>query len=189
MPEKKSAKEEFLIDSISSGESSLFCTFNFISSNIDHDTWLLIDEPENSLHPKWQKNYCRNLIDNFKLYEPKIIIATHSPMVVSGASISGDIDSVFSPQTINPQHLSSSEGVESLLMDVFDTITPKNHHLSEQAQILLDNLANKEVSINYVLATIKEWQSKTSEVNQLHFLDDLIELAYNINNKNNYKEI
>lgn len=180
---KKYQNEKFLIDSISSGESSLFSTLSFISSNISRNAWILIDEPENSLHPKWQKEYCTNLLNNFHYYEPRIVIATHSPMIVSGGSIEEIAGKIYSPNIDSAHEISRPEGVESLLMEVFGIITPKNHHLSERAQILLDDLSKDKIKINEVNKTIEEWQAMTSEDNQKVFLNDLKHLAERINQK------
>jgi len=45
---------------------------------------ILIDEPETSLHPKWQKKYVQYLSDVFKGLDIQFIIATHSPYILQG---------------------------------------------------------------------------------------------------------
>lgn len=175
----------FLLDSISSGESSLFCTFSFIYSNINNNTWILIDEPENSLHPKWQREYCDNILNHFHYFGPKITIATHSPMIVSGAT-SADINgSAYLLRNNNIFEKNLSDGIEEILMDAFDTITPKNHYLSEQSQILLDDLYKNKITLNETLMTIEDWQNKSSERNQKEFLLELKKLAIKIKRRTN----
>lgn len=181
---KKNSSKYFTIDSVSSGESSLFSTLQFIQSRIDSFTWILIDEPENSLHPKWQRDYCRNILDMFSLYEPKIIIATHSPMIVSGASEKNksynnyrNADKVYTPNSSNPHYIDDVEGVESLLMEVFDTLTPKNHNLSVKAQHLLEKLAKRNASLNETRLQISEWIEISTDSNQIKFLEELDKLA------------
>lgn len=40
---------------------------------------LILDEPEINLHPEWQLEYARSLVDLQKEFALKIIITTHSP--------------------------------------------------------------------------------------------------------------
>lgn len=75
---------QFNIESLSSGEKQLFLralSLKFINAN---NSIILIDEPEISLHPEWQRKI-------IKVYENigrnnQLIIATHSPHIV------GDIE-------------------------------------------------------------------------------------------------
>lgn len=47
----------------SSGELTLITSFVFIMATVSSGARILIDEPENSLHPKWQIEYIRRLYD------------------------------------------------------------------------------------------------------------------------------
>lgn len=68
----------------SSGEQSVLLSLIGISTYIEDDSLILIDEPEICLHPSWQEKYISLLIDSFS--EKKgchFIIATHSPQIIS----------------------------------------------------------------------------------------------------------
>ena len=72
---------EFDINSLSSGEKQLFLRAMTLKMLDINNSVVLIDEPEISLHPKWQQKIV-------KVYESigennQIIIATHSPHIVS----------------------------------------------------------------------------------------------------------
>jgi ABC-type multidrug transport system ATPase subunit len=57
--------------------------FNLSATVLD-ESLILIDEPENSLHPQWQRDYIslvREVIAHAR--ECHVIIATHSPLLVS----------------------------------------------------------------------------------------------------------
>lgn len=51
--------------------------------NLDN-ALVLIDEPETSLHPKWQKKYVQYLTDVFDGLDIQFVIATHSPYILQG---------------------------------------------------------------------------------------------------------
>jgi len=69
------------INQLSSGEKQLFCQAVYLQKLNLQDSIILIDEPETSLHPTWQRNI-------LKLYQNigknnQIIVATHSPHVIA----------------------------------------------------------------------------------------------------------
>jgi predicted ATP-binding protein involved in virulence len=69
------------INQLSSGEKQLFCQAAYLQKLNLQDSIILIDEPETSLHPTWQRNI-------LKLYQNigknnQIIVATHSPHVIA----------------------------------------------------------------------------------------------------------
>lgn len=75
---------EFPIDSASGGLMALIQTawqiFLFIKAN-GSDTVVLIDEPENHLHPSLQRDFLSNLVRTFD--RTQFVIATHSPFIIS----------------------------------------------------------------------------------------------------------
>lgn len=76
--------EVFMFESGSSGENQLFCQLVGILSEIENDSLVLIDEPENSCHPEWQIAYIDWLHKIFKNYaETHFVIATHSPNIIA----------------------------------------------------------------------------------------------------------
>lgn len=77
---KNTLGKEFDINGLSSGEKQLFLralSLKFLEVN---NSVILIDEPEISLHPQWQ----RKIIDVYKKIgkNNQIIIATHSPHII-----------------------------------------------------------------------------------------------------------
>ncbi len=82
----KNKKEEvFSIDDISTGEKTLLSKVLYLYLKEIKDSVILIDEPELSLHPKWQ-NQVLKLYENFaKENNCQIIIATHSPHIIGSA--------------------------------------------------------------------------------------------------------
>lgn len=81
---ENSAGEEFDINDLSSGEKQLFLRTLSIKMLEPKNSIILIDEPELSLHPKWQQR----IIEVYKKIEEnnQIIIATHSPHILGSVS-------------------------------------------------------------------------------------------------------
>lgn len=79
------SKKEVSIVSLSSGQRTLFGHAVVLSSFVEKNCMICIDEPENSLHPEWQLNFMRfiSLLCPDSL-EAHIFIATHSPQIISG---------------------------------------------------------------------------------------------------------
>lgn len=76
--------EDIEYEWLSSGERVLIESIFSIGAYINGETILLIDEPENSLHPKWQTEYIKLIADIFSHTSANIhaVIATHSPSIV-----------------------------------------------------------------------------------------------------------
>lgn len=75
---------------LSQGERKLFTEFlmifNSISKSDKNEIFLVLDEPDLTLHPQWQKNYIKeliNLLSNFPKKKFHIIITSHSPFILS----------------------------------------------------------------------------------------------------------
>ena len=81
---ENSAGEEFDINDLSSGEKQLFLRTLSIKMLEPKNSIILIDEPELSLHPKWQQRIVevyKNIGEN-----NQIIVATHSPHILGSVS-------------------------------------------------------------------------------------------------------
>ena len=81
---ENSAGEEFDINDLSSGEKQLFLRTLSIKMLEPNNSIILIDEPELSLHPKWQQR----IIEVYKKIgeNNQIILATHSPHILGSVS-------------------------------------------------------------------------------------------------------
>jgi predicted ATP-binding protein involved in virulence len=77
--------DNFKIENLSTGQKTLLSKILYFYFRDVRNQVILIDEPELSLHPKWQ-NQILKLYDNFaKANECQIIIATHSPHIIGSA--------------------------------------------------------------------------------------------------------
>ena len=77
----KSIKENREIENLSSGEKQILILFTYIKFNNKLGKLFIIDEPELSLHPRWQETF----LDGIKTIMPantQLLFATHSPAIV-----------------------------------------------------------------------------------------------------------
>jgi len=70
---------------MSSGQWYLLSSMLGLALTVTDNTLIVIDEPENSLHPDWQRSYIQ-LLDEVIAHREgcHAVIATHSPLIASG---------------------------------------------------------------------------------------------------------
>ena len=74
------------LNSFSTGEKQIIFRVGNLLKNLGRleNGIILIDEPETSLHPIWQKKYLKFLKQTFEGLDIQFIIATHSPYILQG---------------------------------------------------------------------------------------------------------
>ncbi len=176
-------KENIIISMLdaSSGELALITSIVYLSTIITENTVILIDEPENSLHPKWQKQYAQVLFDIFYLYQPKIIIATHSPLIVNGAELFTTEPKIFKADKFSFE-LQKKEplNVEEILYRFFDVTTPQNRFLSDVVVRLLNFLANGKISLQEFKTKIEQMENNAYDPKQIQVLNSIVNIASEI---------
>ena len=171
------------LHSASSGELTLVATLIFLTVAISENTVALIDEPENSLHPTWQKDYVKLLFDLFYLYQPKIIIATHSALILNGAEVNFPNLSVFKGVAGTFSiHKNQSTNVEEIYQDIFDVTTPKNRFVSELIVDKINALTNREITLPAFDLFIEDLMKGSYDDQQLKVLEGVKEMASKIAN-------
>lgn len=72
---------------LSSGQWGWLGTFGSLVAEIRPNSLILVDEPENSLHPRWQQEFIRELHAIVSEFDNcQVVVATHSPLIASGVS-------------------------------------------------------------------------------------------------------
>ena len=162
----------------SSGEITLATTLIYITSIITERSIILIDEPENSLHPKWQTEYIKRLSELFYYYQPKIVVATHSPLILNGAEVSSNKINVFKGVSGKFElHQNPTTNVEEIYQDFFDITTPENRFISEEIVEKMNLLSEKEISEEQFQTYIEDIKSTSYDEKQKEALDGVIELS------------
>lgn len=107
-------KDKYGFVQSSSGESALLCQLVSIMSDIEPNSLVLIDEPENSAHPNWQMNYMGWIKSIFeKYYNCHFLISTHSHFILT------DLE----PATSDIVALEKKEGVISDVSEGVNTFS------------------------------------------------------------------
>lgn len=72
----------------SSGERNWVSLFSMLANIPGENIWLFLDEPDNTLHPDWQRKLLKKIIDtcngsNYSGKKVQLWISTHSPIMLS----------------------------------------------------------------------------------------------------------
>ena len=122
--------------------------YNLIDNYASITNIILIDEPEISLHPKWQREYVLKIYDYFYKNDIKLFIATHAPLIISKVQVSNaDLYQNYIQKIkynifkVNDQQLQKvieddDYSVESLYWEVFGILTPDNAFLSRHCTVV-----------------------------------------------------
>lgn len=168
-----------------SGELCFITTMAFITSKIEPGSIILIDEPENSLHPTWQKSYIQTLLDLFHRYQPRIVVSTHSPIIISGGETSSE-NVELSRDGVTVYEISHGDlhpfphtqyGLEEMYDRLFGLITPKNHYVSRRSVELLNELNSGERGLEGVLVEFDALKEKSYDGKQIQVIGKIKELA------------
>lgn len=140
-----SSGDKFDINELSSGEKQLFLRTLAIKMLNPENSIILIDEPELSLHPKWQQK----IVDVYRKIgkNNQIIIATHSPHILGSVKkenimlLDKTNDGKIIVKTGNELYNSYGQPTDRVLKDIMGletTRNPKVFKLLEKAGELVD---------------------------------------------------
>ena len=183
---ENSAGEEFDINDLSSGEKQLFLRTLSIKMLEPKNSIILIDEPELSLHPKWQQR----IIEVYKKIgeNNQIIIATHSPHILGSVSnenifiLYRDEKGKIEAKTGDELYSSYGQPVDRVLKDIMgleSVRTPKIEKDLEALRKLVDEdkYDTKEFKEKY--SELLEILGNTDE--DLFFIDMDVKIKQKVN--------
>ena len=153
-----SSGKKFGINELSSGEKQLFLRTLAIKMLEPENSIIMIDEPELSLHPKWQQK----IIDVYKKIgkNNQIILATHSPHILGSVEKESIIllvknkNGVVEVRTGENFGNSYGQTMERILEDIMGLETDRNpsvHELLNQVREMVknDNYESSEFERKY----------------------------------------
>ena len=130
--------DKFDINELSSGEKQLFLRTLAIKMLNPENSIILIDEPELSLHPKWQQR----IVDVYRKIgkNNQIIIATHSPHILGSVRkenimlLDKDDDGKIVVRTGDELYDSYGQPTERILEDIMGLKTTRNQEIFDKLE-------------------------------------------------------
>jgi predicted ATPase len=168
--EVEKEQNRYPFSEMSSGEQNRILMAAKIMSAASDRTLLLIDEPEVSLHLHWQMEFHKDLLAMLKgLHRLHVVVATHSPVLVSEAARYGGGQSdvvVLHPEEVAtaeepgvlPGFKFSSKQIKScdaLVLDFFDTATYRTRQVVEEVADLVLMAVNDQSMTTKVLSDLQ----------------------------------
>ena len=134
----------------SSGEQCLLVLILGISGHITDNSLILIDEPEISLHPRWQEEFMELLTSSFASYHNcQFIIATHSPQIIARLRGRGCYIASLSRGVLYDAEEFHDKSADFQLAELFDAPGIMNEYISRLAFNLLAKVKHsKEVTLS-----------------------------------------
>lgn len=127
---------------LSSGQKCLILTMLNIAGVIADNCVICIDEPEISLHPKWQKEFMSTLIEFFSEYKRcHFIIATHSPLIISELSEVNSFILNMDEREAKQSQDYTNKSSDYQLAEVFGVAGNNNEYLNRLVISLLSSLS------------------------------------------------
>jgi predicted ATPase len=120
---------------LSSGEYHMLSTILAIGFSLERKAVLLIDEPENNLHPQWQRDLMSSVFDICDQVEMDghVIVSTHSPLIVGSAPEgSSVVDLSFEEPRLSLVSFGASS--DELLLSLFGIGSSRNSLVVDTVQ-------------------------------------------------------
>jgi len=136
--------ELFPLSMLSSGELSMFMRFFDLHEYVKDNSIVLIDEPETHLHPKWIRGYIKTLIDLLGDRKCHVIIATHSPLIVSDVTkncIIGLKKDKYDIKQVKIEDKTLGLNYEEVLSEIFNLEDHKGIMINEYVDVIVKLLA------------------------------------------------
>ncbi len=154
----------FSLENSSSGEYHFISGFIGLLACLKENSLVIIDEPENSLHPNWQMKYINFLKNIFKEYiGTHFLIASHSHFMVS------DLESQSSTIVALERENGLTNGklipantygwsAEEILVKIFKVSSSRNHYLTEKLEHIFYIISQdpNQASYNELKKEVKE---------------------------------
>jgi len=122
---------------LSSGEQQIIVLLAKAVSAAKRGAVLLVDEPEISLHTRWQQLLPKLFSDIARQISCAFVTATHSPTLIANATDSLSHCFLAKSQELTLLSRDQCHSVETILLDGFETYTPHNREIAERCAALV----------------------------------------------------
>lgn len=178
----KRSKDKVLFSKASSGQQCMLLMFMGIMGAITDYSLICIDEPEISLHPKWQAEFIGILQEIFSEFKGcHFVIATHSPQVIAGLSCNNGFVADLENNSLMHSSEYAKRSADFQLTEVFHEPGFRNEYLIRILLVILSKISNKEVLTQSDLAKLAHIESVRDRIDHadpvLHLLHQVKILA------------
>lgn len=122
---------------LSSGEQQMLALLVKLAVSATPNALILIDEPEISLHVSWQRLLPIMLSRMCEHFECDMVVATHSPLLVTSALTASNHCFVARDQQLIPLRVYDRGSVERVLFTGFGTHTENNRQVHERCAAIV----------------------------------------------------
>ncbi len=167
-----------MLSTLSSGQLSLIYGLIGLLSRIENSSLIFIDEPEVSLHPKWQEVVLEKYKEIINLFERcHLIVATHSPQVASSLGCDNSFILRIKDSKLIPCAEIKNRSVDFQLADIFEAPNFSNDYISTELVKVL-TLISKNGEINHDLKDridkLKNYRNNLRDTDPLHKMYKLL---------------
>lgn len=160
---------------LSSGEQQLLTLALKLTAYAGDRTVILVDEPELSLHVSWQRAIPGMLEIVGSRMGCSMVVATHSPVVVSSATHRDDRCFVARRHGLTELGLRQRQSVETALFDGFRTYTANNRQVHERCATMVSQTIQRLNARSPVQD--RDFPTLESLHEELELMDQVIRLA------------
>lgn len=145
---KRAGEDPFSAYELSSGEYHMLTSLLALGFSVTKESVVLIDEPENSLHPQWQQDFMGTVLELCNLMQDgHLVVSTHSPLIVASAKPGSMIVDLSIPADIMPAvPVQFGASTDSILLDQFGIASSRNPYVVELVQQAVDLVEHDLVS-------------------------------------------
>ncbi|WP_430309569.1 AAA family ATPase [Pseudomonas sp. PONIH3] len=156
---------------LSSGEQQMLALLVKVIVSATPNARILIDEPEISLHVSWQRLLPIMLSKMCEHFDCDMVIATHSPLLVTSALSASNHCFVAQDQQLIPLRIHDRGSVERVLFTGFGTHTENNRQVYERCAAIVSE------AIKAVNAEDKNLQTVTRLEEELAVMQRTVDAA------------
>lgn len=141
-------RNDIRLHELSTGEQQLFVRALHLKMMGLKNSIILIDEPEISLHPNWQNHILRVYENIAKDGNNQLIVATHSPQIISSAPNESLRVLIKNNKSIEVKKYDKSYGVEieEVLADIMDTSYLRTPFIGEKIKMMWNHINNGNIN-------------------------------------------
>lgn len=178
----KKEKSKISLFQTSSGQQCMVLMMIGIVSSISDNSLVCIDEPEISLHPKWQLEFISILQRTFSDYKGcHFLLATHSPQIISGLKANNGYILSLENDELTSSEENSLRSADYQLAEVFDAPGYRNEYITKLSIDLFARIKkNKKIDENDKLSMskLKEFKKNIEAEDPVYELIETLEEVF-----------